>query len=327
MRCLTERCGGLDPKNFANKRRTLWSAAFFVASCYVYAQAAEPPEGQFKVCSYNLRNWLTMERGAGPSAKTTSKPEKEKEHIVHFLTEIAPAVLGVCEIGTEDDLEDLRQRLAKAGLEYPYTVFTHGGDPERRLALLSQFPVVAENSQTGLTYQLGDLRLAFKRGILDATLQVTPGFQLHLVGVHLKSKREEAEADQALMRRNEAHLLREHLDRLLTAHPEEKVLLYGDFNEDPKEAAIEEIQGNRATPALLMHGMVPHDDNGELWTHFWDLHDLYSRLDYFFVSAALKPFVSDRSAFVYTARDFYQGSDHRPIVVTVDPSAAKKRRR
>lgn len=322
---LMERSDKLHAKTFA-RRRISWSAAFFVVAWCAWAHAG-PPEGSFKVCSYNLRNWLTMERGFGPSAKTTSKPEREKEHIVHFLTEIAPAVLGVCEIGTPEDLEELRQRLAQAGLEYPHVAFTHGGDPTRRLGLLSQFPVVAQSHQTSLTYQLGDIRLPFQRGILDATLQITPGFQLHLVGVHLKSKREVAEADQALMRRNEAHLLREHLDRVLTAHPEEKVLLYGDFNEEPKEAAIEEIQGNRATPALLMHDIVPRDENGELWTHFWDLHDLYSRLDYFFVSAALKPFASDRSAYVYTARNFYDGSDHRPIVVTVDPTASKKKRR
>ena len=129
------------------------------------------------------------------------------------------------------------------------------------------------------------------------------------------------------MRRNEAHLLREHLDGLLTAHPEDKVLLYGDFNEEPKEAPIDEIRGNRATPALLMHEVTLKDANDEVWTHFWELHDLYSRLDYFFVSPALRPNVNDKAAFIFTAKDFDKGSDHRPIVVTVDPSPAKPKRR
>ena len=298
-------------------------SAFFVVGTAV----ADPAESPLRFCSYNLRNWLTTERAPVPNIKPSGKPEREKVKVVEFLKAISPAILGVCEIGTMDDLQDLRQRLAAAGLQYPHVVYTHGGDSNRRLGLLSRFPIIANNSQTNLTYQIGEVTLPFQRGILDATVQITPDFQLHLIGVHLKSKRETTEADQALMRRNEAHLLREHLDHLLSEHPEEKVLLYGDFNEEPKEAPIDEIRGNRATPSLLLHDVALRDDNDEVWTHFWDLHDLYSRLDYFFVSPALRPFVNDRQAFIYTAKNFYEGSDHRPIVVTIDLAPPKKRRR
>ena len=144
-------------------------AAFFLAG----VAAAEPPAGAFRVCSYNLRNWLTMERGTGPYAKLTAKPEREKVKEVEFLTTIAPAVLGVCEIGALEDLQELRKRLADAGLDYPHVVYVHGGDPTRRLGLLSQFPVVAEASQQDLTYQLGEQTLPFQRGILDVTVQVS----------------------------------------------------------------------------------------------------------------------------------------------------------
>lgn len=304
------------------------SAFCFV--CFAGAACAQslPAEDSFSVCSYNLRNWLTMERMVKTSLKTTDKPEREKVKVVESIAAIAPAILGVCEIGSEADLNDLKDRLSKAGLIYPYTIYSHGGDPVRRLALLSRFPVVAQNNQTHLTYQIGEQVFPFQRGILDATVEPVPGFRLHLLGVHLKSKREVAEADQALMRRNEAHLLREHLDSLLKAHPEERVLLYGDFNEDDKEPGIEEIKGSRAVPALLMHEVAMHDDNGEVWTHFWQLHLLYSRLDYFFVSPALRPFLNDKDASIFTVRDFMAGSDHRPIVVNIDltPSKAKKRR-
>jgi len=305
-------------------------AAFLLsgAAFQLEAQAVEPPRaGTVRVCSYNLKNWLTMERGFGKNIVPTSKPEKEKGKVVEFISAIAPQVLGVCEIGSEDDLRELKDRLEKAGLSYPHVVYAHGGDPTRRLGLLSQFPIVAQNSQTHLSYQLGDLSFEFKRGILDATLQVSPGFQLHMVGVHLKSKREVSEADQAMMRRNEAHLLREHLDKILSTAPDDKVLLYGDFNEEPKEAPIEEIVGNRATPDQLMHQVLLRDANAELWTHFWDLHDLYSRLDYFFISPALKSHVKDSEGFIFSARDFDKGSDHRPIVLTIDLAETKRKSR
>ena len=306
-------------------------AALFVFAPGLQAQdapsaAAPAPPHRLRVCSYNLKNWLSMRRGAGADLPLTGKPEKEKQKIVEFLTAISPQVLGVCEIGGPEDLKDLKDRLEKAGLSFPYVVNAHGGDPQRCLGLLSQYPVVAENSQTDLAYQMGELTLGVKRGFLDATLQITPAFQLHLVGVHLKSKREESEGDQALMRRNEAHLLREHLDRILTTAPLDKLMVYGDFNEDPREAALEEIIGNRATPPLLLHEVRLLDAHGQFWTHFWDLHDLYSRIDYFFLSPALRPHVKDSDCFIFTATDFDKGSDHRPIVLNIDLDEPKRRR-
>ena len=75
-------------------------AAFLLAVLGAAALAEEAAVGPFKFCSYNLRNWLTTERYSGPNAKSTAKPEREKEKVVEFITEIAPTILGVCEIGT-----------------------------------------------------------------------------------------------------------------------------------------------------------------------------------------------------------------------------------
>ncbi|MCV5737125.1 hypothetical protein OFN56_35015, partial [Escherichia coli] len=88
-----------------------------------------------------------------------------------------------------------------------------------RLALLSRLPIKARNSQTALTYQMGAQTLPMQRGILDVTISLTPTFDLHLLGVHLKSMRPIPDADQALMRRNEARLLRLHLDTLFAQEP------------------------------------------------------------------------------------------------------------
>jgi endonuclease/exonuclease/phosphatase family metal-dependent hydrolase len=135
--------------------------------------------------------------------------------------------------------------------------------------------------------------------------------------VHLKSKREIPDADQKLMRRNEAHLLRQHTESILKEKPDTRLLLYGDFNEDKAEASIVEIEGVPGMD-LSMHRINVKDSRGEAWTHYWEFQDMYSRFDYFFVSRPLEPYVDKRASHIYDALNFSSGSDHRPIVMKID---------
>ena len=305
-------------------RRVIGPAVFFLTAALL--SAAEPERLTF--CSYNLKNWLTMDRFDQQTYKTlpsAPKPEDERVRVVKILAAIKPDILGVCEIGTADDLADLQKRLKAAGIDLPHTELAHGGDPVRRLALLSRLPIKARNSQTDLKYQLGDQTLPFQRGILDATIAVTPTFDLHFVGVHLKSKREITEADQAQMRRNEARLLRKHLDSIFTKEPGARILAYGDFNEHRNEPAISDIMGSPRTSDTAMQDVWLKDVDGEVWTHFWDAADTYSRLDYCFASRLLRPHLDYRKCYIYSARDFDKASDHRPLVIKISPEPILKK--
>ena len=319
------------------KRVNRWRQASVLVAIFLSAWLLSPALAQEEktsvsrdsavvFCSYTLKNWLLMNRGFGAKAgPLKGKPDKEKAAIIATLSQIRPDILGVCEIGSDEDFADLKNRLAAEGLDYPFVERCHGHDPDRSLGFLSRFPIVARNSQTSLNYQMGYLRLAVQRGFLDATVEVAPGFQLHCVGVHLKSMREITEADQAQMRRNEARLLRLHLNGILKADPTAKVLAYGDFNDHAKEPPIDDIRGDRATPELRMTDVPLRDINGENWTHFYDWQDSYSRLDYAFVSKALHPYVSAQNSYIYFDKDFAQASDHRPIVLHVSLKTTKSR--
>jgi len=274
-------------------------------------------------CSYNLKNWLQMDRSFNKTGKLTGKSEKEKARVVEIIKAIHPDVLGVCEMGSDEDFADLKKRLSAAGMDFPHTERAHGGDPVRSLGFLSRFPIIARNSQTSLKYQMGELTLPMQRGILDATIEVNPEFKLRCLGLHLKSMRPIPEADQAEMRRNEAHLLREHIKGILTTDPTTKLLAYGDFNDHPKNPPIEEIRGDRSVPDTRMSDVLLRDINGQVWTHFYDWEDSYSRLDYFFVSPKLHEHVSFRRSFIYSAKDFDAGSDHRPIVLQISLKSTK----
>ena len=308
---------------FQIMRRVLGPAVFFAAALL---SAAEQERLTF--CSYNLKNWLTMDRFDQQTYKTlpsTPKPEDERQRVVKILTAIKPDILGVCEIGNADDLADLQKRLKAAGIDLPHTELAHGGDETRRLAILSRLPIKLRNSQTDLKYQLGAQTLPFQRGILHVTIPITPTFDLHCVGVHLKSKRETTEADQAQMRRNEARLLRKHLDSIFTQEPGARILAYGDFNEHRNEPAISDIIGSPRTSDTAMQDVWLKDKDGEVWTHFWDAADTYSRLDYCFASRLLRPHLDYRGCYIYSARDFDKASDHRPLVLKISPEPILKK--
>ena len=223
----------------------------------------------------------------------------------------------MCEIGTEEDLKELQSRLKASGIDLPNFEAAHGGDATRQLGLLSRFPIVARNSQKDLKYVIGDQVFPVQRGFLDATVELRKGLELRCVGVHLKSKREIPEADQKLMRRNEAHLLRKHTEAILRQNPETKLLLYGDFNEDKAEPSIVEIEGVPGME-LSMNRINLKDSRGETWTHYWEFQDVYSRLDYFFASRPLQSYVDKRASSIFDPPDFYNGSDHRPLVLKID---------
>ncbi|GEP45833.1 hypothetical protein BGE01nite_51240 [Brevifollis gellanilyticus] len=279
------------------------------------ARAAEPE--QYTFCSYNVRNWLKMERfEEGKTAPAAGKPEEEKRRVVEILMKIHPDVLGVCEMGTDEDVQDLQKRLKKAGIDLPHVERGHGGDPTRSLALLSRFPIKARNSQTDLTYKLGEQTFPMQRGILDATVELHADLQVRFLGVHLKSMREVDEADQALMRRNEAHLLRNHIDKILAQNTQTRILCYGDFNEHRNEPSISAIIGSRASDAYMMD-LLLRDVNDQVWTHFWDAADSYARLDYVFTSRAMRPYIDLRNCRVHHERDFITASDHRPLVIRI----------
>lgn len=273
--------------------------------------------GEFTFVSYNLKNYLKMDRRVdGELVREAPKPEAEVKELVEIIAATAPDVLGICEIGTADDLADLQRRIAAAGIDYAHTELTLGADKTRHVALLSRYPIVARNSRTDLTYRIGDLELPFQRGILDVTVEAAPGYRLRCLGIHLKSKREVDEADQSLMRRNEAELLRAHIESILAEEPDTNLLVYGDFNETRNNLPIRIIRGRFGTPRALTDIQLA-DDRGERWTYYWRYADQYARFDFIFASRGLVPEILQEESRIHHDPDWFTASDHRALVVRI----------
>lgn len=263
--------------------------------------------------AYNVENWLTMERRInGDPVAGRGKPESEKTAVVALLVRHSPDVAGIAEIGTRDDLAELQARLKAAGLDLPHLHHTGGSDPVRHLGLLSRFPIIATAVPAETGYRLEGKTYAIKRGILDATVNAD-GRPYRFIGAHLKSKLEVDGGDQESMRRAEARLLRRHLDAIFASDPAARLVVYGDFNDTRPTTAIRAITGSRNSPSSLT--TIPaKDSRGHSWTHFWDFHEIYSRIDYVAVSRALDSEVDFAASCVIDDPEWADASDHRPVL-------------
>ena len=268
-------------------------------------------------CTYNVHNYLGEDQSAPPDRRAKPKTPKEVEALMSVIRDIQPDILGVCEMGSEAMFADFKAQLAKVGLDYPHSEFVQAGDPDRHVALVSKFPIVARNSQTKVTFKMDGVEQDMKRGILDVTVQVTPDYQLRCVGAHLKSKLPVPEGE-ALIRRHEAAKLRAHLDGILEASPKVNLLCYGDFNDTKNEPMFQEIAGSRNAPGY-MADLWAKDSLGDRWTHYWRTADQYSRFDYIFANKGAWPEVRRDTATVYRSPYWFEASDHRPVYVTIIP--------
>ena len=276
------------------------------------AAAAASTDG-LRFISYNVENWLTMERFVNQKpVKNLPKPEAEKTAVLGILVNHTPDVIGLCEIGEATDLTEIQQSLKAAGLDLRYSHFSGGSDPVRHLGILSRFPLTPSAKPAATEFQMKGQTYAINRGILDASI-MAHGKSYRFLGVHLKSKRETDGADQEEMRVHEARLLRRHVDAILLTDPDARLVVYGDFNDTRPSMAFKTVTGNYTDPGYLT--TIPFKDSrGEAWTHYWELHDIYTRFDFVMVSGALKPGVDFSDSRIIEDPAWSAASDHRPLL-------------
>lgn len=279
------------------------------------AKTPSAGSGEIRFMAYNIENYLTMTRYVkGGEKQLTSKDPKEVAALIDIIVSEKPDILGICEIGTADDLKDLQSRLKQAGLDLPHAVHTGGVDTTRHLGILSALPIAANDSQREAAYQIDGRDRMMGRGILDVTINL-PGGPTHFVGLHLKSKRELDDFDQAEIRLNEALLARAHCDDIMAKDPNARIVVYGDMNDTRKTPPLAALMGKYQSPTYLGDVFVK-DSRDHLWTHFWSYQQQYARFDWVLVSPSLYPDVNKDQSYIADPANWNEASDHRAIVVT-----------
>jgi len=278
------------------------------------AATAKVPGRELRFLSYNVENWLTMERYENRRAVgRKTKPAAEKNEVIRIMAASRPDVIGLCEIGTREDLKEIQRMMEDAGVKLPYLHHSTGADAVRALGLLSRHPIVANEVPPVLEYRLQGKTFGMGRGILDATVQADDG-KLRFLGVHLKSKRPIPDGDQELMRVNEARLLRKHVDSIFQSDPKAALVVYGDFNDTFPSVTVRTITSH-TDAAFRLRPVYLRDSRRQAWTHHWAPHDIYSRIDFVTVSAALRNRVDYKASHIIDDDAWDKASDHRPLMV------------
>lgn len=284
---------------------------FLVLSLDGLPARAAGADSEITFGTYNLENYTL----AG-SERTRPKSQPARDAISKVVASVRPDILGVCEVGEEAALTELKQRLAGLGLDFPFQEYVPGPDPDRRLALLSRFPIVRRKSLPKVPFELNGRPELVRRGFLDVSIQVNAGYTLRLVGVHLKSKLP-SPSGEALIRRCEADQLRLLVERILMEEPRTNLLVYGDLNDTREQPAVRQTLGPWGG-AFSLQDLAAEDPQGQRWTHCRQFTGVYSRIDYLLFNRALKPEISG-SARISGAPEWKLASDHRLVYVRILP--------
>jgi endonuclease/exonuclease/phosphatase family metal-dependent hydrolase len=280
---------------------------FSIAALAAISSFAAQPTNTFTVAAYNIENWVLMDRNGKPDQP---KPTSDKEAVFGIVAKVHPDVLSVEEMGTTNELAELITGLRAHGVDFPYHEWIQGADTNRHVSLLSRFPIVERFSRTDYNYLLNGKPQRIERGILDVKLKVNDQYSFRAVVAHLKSKRKVDVGDQAMMRLEEAKLLRSHIGKALKNEPELNLIVMGDFNDTPEAEPIRAIIG--PAPFALFE-LLPVDSKGGHDTYYWKYRNQFSRIDYLITSPGMqKDYVPD-SARIADFEGWNDASDHRAI--------------
>lgn len=273
------------------------------------ARAAAP----VRFLMYNVQNYFVEADTPRSRHPRRIKTIRERELTADVIAAQQPEVVGLIEIGGPEALDDLAKRLAERRLNYPHRkVLTRWGE-DRALAILSMHPIVEDHSKADCPL-LGQTNRMMLRGILDVTIQAKDKRRFRILGTHLKSRVGDNPGAAQALRAREARTLANHVQQILRKQPATPLLVYGDWNDGPKDAALA-VMTQGSSRATTLHRLKPEDENGECWTIFYKEGNEYNTFDQIYVSDALykRMGTKGKKGIVGDVGGKKRSSDHRAV--------------
>ncbi len=275
-----------------------------------------------RVATYNLKNYLVMDRHVGARWRPSyPKPENEKVIVRQIIKEITPDILILQEMGSIDFLEELRADMAQEGIHYNYAVHMRGEDLERHLAVLSKYAPHEVVKHKDLDFKYFDRRERVKRGMLEMCFKLDGDSLVKIFALHLKSRYTDDDQDPEsnIRRTKEAEACRDRVIERTHDQGVERYLIAGDFNDHPASAALRRFYRRGQ---LEIGSLVPASDSrGEVWTYFYEKEGRYELVDGFVASPDLMSHIKTGRAHIVDRPGALVGSDHR--MVYMDLSGAR----
>jgi len=294
----------------------------FIVLLWCAALSAHSAE-TFRVATYNVQNYLDAPIGTRPAKSDTAKA-KVRESIIATKAD----VIALQEMGGTNALLELRDSLKREGVDFPFWEHVSATDTNIHVVVLSKFPILARRSHTNDSFVLFNKRHFVKRGFAEVDIRVNDRYQFTLLTAHLKSKLAAFEADEQELRDEEAALLRQKIEAILTARPDANLIVAGDLNDVRDAKPIRTLIAAGRKHALF--DTRPAEQNGDdqpnnnprypapqiTWTHFYGKEDTYRRIDYILLSKGMTRDWISSETFIIKIPNWGIGSDHRPIVAT-----------
>ncbi len=271
--------------------------------------------------SYNVCNYF-VDGDRGGNIKIQSS----KDAIVKMIKAANPDILVASEVGSDNALDDLMSVLAKAGCDYKYAKSATGIDWTRHLVLISKSPPADFECRNDLTYKIKPKDredflaedVGVQRGFLHAVFKFQNGYDLHIVGAHLKSRVFHNRYNQTDMRRYEARLLKYFINEIQEKEANANILVMGDMNDSYDTDPMLTLRSLEKSPDKRLYDLRPVDSLGIAWTHWWNREDVYGRIDYAYSNLALLPEICfEKTMIPHIAELWMFASDHRPLFITI----------
>jgi len=272
------------------------------------------------VATYNLELYANT-----PTFGVPPKSTEARQLVRESIRRLNADVIALQELGSLEALLELQKSLKNEGINYRYSDFVQGNDPNLHLGFLSKLPIVTRRPHTNESFLHAGKRFRVSRGF--AEVEVAAGaHRLTFIAAHLKSRRQVSEGDQQSLREAEAAVLREKVDEFFKREPNGKLIVLGDLNDDISSKTLRTIIGRGRTrlfdprPAERNGDTHPHQDpryepRRILWTHYFGKEESYSRVDYILLSPNLRDAVDPAGTSVLAMPDWGTASDHRPVCV------------
>lgn len=289
--------------------------AVLLFACLCLAGRAE----SVTVATYNIQNYGPADRMTEAGYRTDyPKPENEKRALRAVLVALNADILVLQEMGGPAYLEELRRDLKSAGLDYPHSALALAADPDRHVALLSKIAPREVRTHADLEFPYFGAREKVKRGVLEASFALAGG-EIRIFAVHLKSRLAERDDDPLSAKRRgaEATAVRDLVLRRFPRPSESRFIILGDCNDGRTSRPLAYLQKRGSTEIARL--LPASDSRGENWTYHYAKEETYSRVDHILVSPALLPAVRDGSARIYDGPDVARASDHRPVLIVLEP--------
>ncbi|MDB6032346.1 MAG: Endonuclease/exonuclease/phosphatase [Verrucomicrobiales bacterium] len=279
---------------------------------------------RFRVACFNLNNYLTEASGNRPLKSAASKAK-----IRESLQALKADVVSLEEVGSTNALLELRDALNGEGLNYPYWDHVQGADTNIHVAVLSRFPITGRRPHTNDSFLFFGKRFQVSRGFSEVDIQVNSNYSFTLIGVHLKSRLPVPDGDETDIREQEALILKEKVDAILSAKPKANLVVLGDFNDIKDSKTLKTLTGRQK---LALVDTRPAEKNGDdqpnpnpryaaprvTWTYYYAVDDSFSRIDYILLSRGMAREWDPEETYVLSLPNWGVASDHRPIVATFE---------